>query len=52
MGASFQILTTILPLHHTPAAARRLGNLEAYVARHPRTALIEHPRDVARIVSR
>jgi hypothetical protein len=29
-----------------------MANLEGYVTAHPRTAIIEHPRDVARIVSR
>ena len=40
--------------HHTipTAADRRLANLEAYLEAHPLTAVIEHPRDIARIVSR
>jgi hypothetical protein len=39
-------------MDESPESARRIQELEAYAARHPDTVLIEHPRDIQKIVSR
>lgn len=38
--------------HVQPESGRRIHTLEKYVRDHPEVVLVEHPRDIEKIVSR
>ena len=42
----------ILHMKDSTESARRIARLEKYVQDHPHVVLIEHPQDIAKIVSR